>query len=128
MPISPSLDLQILFPCMGHARRGSRKRPDPPPGHVTAGSVGNGFRRLELTMRAGSNQPSAPPWPASVGPFFLGGADGKSSLIKVLYCFHQNLDDSKREAVHTTPPIRPSQSASELGLSAGGVDARREDQ
>jgi hypothetical protein len=75
MPISPSLDLQILFPCMGHARRGSRKRPDPPPGHVTAGSVGNGFRRLELTMRAGSNQPSAPPWPR-VGGAFLSGRGG----------------------------------------------------
>src|SRR5262249_39031227 len=25
--------------------------------------------------------------------------------IKVLYCFHQNNDDSKCEAVHTSPPI-----------------------
>jgi hypothetical protein len=82
MPISPSLDLQILFPCMGHARRGSRKRPDPPPGHVTAGSVGNGFRRLELTMRAGSNQPSAPPWPRVGGALAL-TAFSRQSAVEV---------------------------------------------
>jgi hypothetical protein len=49
--------------------------------------------------------------------------------IKVLYCFHQNIDDSKCEAVHTSTPdsaltIRPS----EFGVLAGGVDARRDHQ
>src|SRR6516165_7122270 len=44
------------------------------------------------------------------------------SLIKVLYCFHQNKADSKCEVVHTShpdsvPTIRPS----EFGLLAGGV-------
>jgi hypothetical protein len=43
------------------------------------------------------------------------GADGSRSLvltdIKVLHCFHQNNDDSKCEAVHASPPIRPAQSA-----------------
>src|SRR6516225_11613447 len=32
------------------------------------------------------------------------------SLIKVLYCFHQNNDDSKCEVAHTFLPIRPSKS------------------
>ena len=28
-------------------------------------------------------------------------------FIKAIYCFHQNNDDSRCEAVHTSPPIRP---------------------
>jgi hypothetical protein len=32
---------------------------------------------------------------------------GPDGCIKVLYCFHQNNADSKCEAVHTSPPIRP---------------------
>ena len=36
--------------------------------------------------------------------------DGSRSLIKVLYCFHQNNDDSKCEVAHTSLPIRPSKS------------------
>src|SRR6516165_5446360 len=49
------------------------------------------------------------------------------SLIKVLYCFHQNKADSKCEVVHTShpdsvPTIRPS----EFGLLAGGDALRGE--
>ena len=64
-------------------------------------------------------------WPQGWGTV----AVGVRPDIKVLYCFHQNNDDSKCEAVHTSPPdsaltIRTS----EFGLLAGGVDARRDHQ
>src|SRR6516165_4961462 len=38
-------------------------------------------------------------------------ASPSASLIKVLYCFHQNKADSKCEVVHTSLPIRSPQSA-----------------
>jgi len=41
----------------------------------------------------------------------IGGANCAGTHIKVLYCFNQHNDDSKCEAVHTSPPIRPWQSA-----------------
>jgi hypothetical protein len=31
----------------------------------------------------------------------------RRSLIKAVYCFHQKNDDSKCEAAHTSPAIRP---------------------
>ena len=33
---------------------------------------------------------------------------GSVLIIKVLYCFHQNNDDSECEVAHTSLPIRPS--------------------
>src|SRR5215471_4660721 len=35
------------------------------------------------------------------------GPAANGSDIKVLYCFHQNNDDSRCEAVHTSPPVIP---------------------
>src|SRR5262249_23489423 len=37
----------------------------------------------------------------------VGGERGSGRLIKVIYCFHRNNDDSRCEAVHAFPPIRP---------------------
>src|SRR5215475_2224471 len=39
--------------------------------------------------------------------------------IKVLYCFHQNNDDSKCEAVHTSPPIIPYKNPANLETRRG---------
>jgi len=44
---------------------------------------------------------------------------GRRSLIKVLYCFHQNNDDSKCEVAHTSLPIRPSKSPQTRDLGDG---------
>src|SRR5262245_19448143 len=43
----------------------------------------------------------------------VGGERGEWSLIKVIYCFHQNNDDSKCEVAHTSLPIRLSKSSAD---------------
>ena len=47
------------------------------------------------------------------------GGGWRRSLIKVLYCFHQNNDGSKCEVAHRSLPIRPSKSRADR--SQGGV-------
>src|SRR5215475_12880209 len=44
------------------------------------------------------------------------GEGGEWSLIKVIYCFHQNNDASKCEVAHTSFPIRPSKSPADWVL------------
>ena len=46
----------------------------------------------------------------------VGGERGEWSLIKVIYCFHQNNDASKCEVAHTSFPIRPSKSPADWVL------------
>ena len=37
----------------------------------------------------------------------MGSRESVRTDIKVLYCFHQNNDDSKYEVAHTPLPVRP---------------------
>src|SRR6516164_2383403 len=44
--------------------------------------------------------------------------------IKVLYCFHQNNDDSKCEVAHTSPPMVPGYRSQERNMAPKPASAR----